>query len=374
MEPYDATKVREVISELAEDPSLYDTLVALDEQPANPTDIAERVKVSRTTSHEWIDTLLDRGWARRRDDGQYELTAGGRLVLQECNCCFETINRETLASLSRSEYAVHSLRALDSGPLLPAGTESDEGSPSRSTATRIRTLFEKQEWVVRKDGEYAPMSAGERARDAYVDLSEMIALVEDTQPFLEIFRPNILPSRSVLKTSSLINVDANRKLMGEPLTEFTESITPDLNQFRGIVPVVNPAYIQEFRPLLESDVQIEIVADRTVLENARLEYKDVLVESLVASNLDMYMTLDDVSTGVAVFDDERAQVGVYDENYLHHASLDGTDNQFVDWATDLYESYRSDAWHIPNLASLEPALNRVADTISEQQASSDAGS
>lgn len=365
MNQYDGTAIREIIHELVDSPSPYDALAALDEQPATPTDLADREGAARSTSHKWLDILLGRSWVRRRDNGQYELTEGGTLIFQECNNCFEIIGRETLTSLSDSVYTVQSLRALNSDPVLPTATESDDSSPSSSTRTRVRRLFEEQEWIEPERGGYCVTTGGKRARGAYIDLCELIELVEDTRTFLKLFRGRISPPRSVLDRSSLIDVDASRKVMGEPLSEFTDPISTDLDRFRGVVPTVNPAYIQEFRPLLGSDVQMEIITDRTVLKSAELEYMDVLRDSFAAANLDMYITLSDISTGVAIFDDSRAQVGVYNDSYLHHASLDGTDDDVVDWGVDLYEAYWDDAWHIPNLASLKNVPAKMVDVVSD---------
>lgn len=363
MSQCDGTVVRDIIHELVDSPSPYDAVAALDGQPATPTDLAEREGIARSTSYEWLDTLLERGWVRKRDDGRYELTEGGTLIFQECKSCFETIDRETLVSLTDSVYMTQSLHSLDSGSALLAATMSNDISPSSSTRTRVRRSFEKQEWVEPKQGGYRVTSDGKRARDAYLALSEMIDLVEDTRPFLKLFQGKVSPPRSVLDGSSLIEVDASGKVMGGPLAEFTEPVSTDLDRFRGVVPTVNPAYIRECRPLLGSNVQMEIITDRTVLKSAQLEYKDVLRDSFIAPNLDMYITLDDISTGVAVFDDSRAQVGVYDDSCVHHASLDGTDDEVVGWGTDLYEAYLDDAWHIPDLASLKKAPAKIANAM-----------
>ena len=365
MDPSDTTEAQEAISDVAVCQSPFDAMVLLAEQPANPTRTADRADVSRTTAHRWLDTLLERGWARLRDDHQYELTAGGNTVLNVCNRCFEQIGREAVAALARSPYAVRVLRALDSESTAIASIVDDEDAPSRSTVTRLRNRFEGEGWVSREQGEYELTSAGKRALNEYERVAETMELVTEKRPFLEGFRADGAVPIGVLRESSVIETNPERKLRGKPLTAFTEEITPSLDRVRGIVPVVNPAYIRAVRPLLGSKTQLEFIVDRTVLANARLEYKDVLVESFTAENLDMYVTLEDVSIGVAVFDDEKAQIGAYDDDYAHRATLEGTAEAVVDWADKLYDSYRADAQLVPDVTTVENAFEKLSNVVIE---------
>ncbi|WP_435156033.1 transcriptional regulator FilR1 domain-containing protein [Haladaptatus sp. DFWS20] len=90
---------------------------------------------------------------------------------------------------------------------------------------------------------------------------------------------------------------------------------------------------------IDAGTRIELIIDETVLDISRSIYKSAFADALNDDDFSLFVSPDDLSFGLAVFDD-RALVGAYSESGQLQACLESRDDEFVKWATERYDEHR----------------------------------
>jgi len=96
----------------------------------------------------------------------------------------------------------------------------------------------------------------------------------------------------------------------EPLEEFTRHIV-EADEMRGFVPVLFPRYLGFHHEQILDGMDAEFVVERGIFEYLREDHEGILKESLEHGTR-LYVTDDELSHGLALLNDIRVGVLVYD--------------------------------------------------------------
>jgi predicted transcriptional regulator len=94
----------------------------------------------------------------------------------------------------------------------------------------------------------------------------------------------------------------------------------------------------------QRDLDVETVVSPdvgTLLESA--EFKPLVTEMEESGHSRIYVSQDELPFYFGLSDDGRVQIGLADDEGIPRALLETTDETIRNWATEIYESYRSDA-------------------------------
>jgi predicted transcriptional regulator len=107
----------------------------------------------------------------------------------------------------------------------------------------------------------------------------------------------------------------------EPLEEFTRHIV-GADEMRGLVPVIFPRYLGFHHEQILGGMAAEFVVERGIFEYLRENHGDILDESFEHGTR-LYVTDDELSHGLALLNDTRVGVLIYDgeESVLGYASF-----------------------------------------------------
>jgi len=108
----------------------------------------------------------------------------------------------------------------------------------------------------------------------------------------------------------------------EPLEEFTMHIV-EADEMRGFVPVLFPRYLGFHHEQILDGMDAEFVVERGIFEYLRENHEGILKESLEHGTR-LYVTDDELTHGVALLNETRVGVLVYDDdgNVLGYASFE----------------------------------------------------
>ena len=114
---------------------------------------------------------------------------------------------------------------------------------------------------------------------------------------------------------------SQRHVPTEPLEEFTRHVL-EAEGMRGLVPVLFPRYLGFHHEQILGGMDAEFVVERDIFEYLRENHGEILRESFEHGTR-LYVTDDELSHGVALLDETRVGVLVYDDggNVLGYASF-----------------------------------------------------
>jgi predicted transcriptional regulator len=250
--------------------------------------------------------------------------------------------QERIAFLAGSPNRVRLLRELRERP--GRGAElARRCSLPRSTVHRCLDGLATHGWVEKGNGRHRLTAPGELVLSAYEDLAETIAVSathgETLTQLDDVGRT--LPTEAIAEASVIEATPENPYATIEHYLEAFESGSFD--RMRGIVPISVRLLNDAGRPLLEANVDIEIVIDEGVLETARESHPDAHQLGLDSETFALYVHPEALTFGLAILDAERALLGAYDEQGNPRACLDGTNDALIEWANETYECYRQEA-------------------------------
>lgn len=209
---------------------------------------------------------------------------------------------------------------------------------TRTTIQRILAGFRERQWVVKHDGDYRATVTGRRVCQQY---ESMIAEMRRAREFGPL-AAHLGPVGDDLPLAALERGQLTVSEAGSPLatlSRFTEWFRAVEGDMYAVTPVVAQPFNDIGMELLESGTSIDMVIDRTVLEQSREQYESEFAVAVEHGNISIYVHDDPLSVGLAV-DDERCCLVAYDEDNNLRAMLESTGEELYEWAARTYEQYR----------------------------------
>jgi predicted transcriptional regulator len=249
--------------------------------------------------------------------------------------------RDDIAFLVGSEKRVRLLRALSAAADSPSNLAT-RCSCARETAQRTLRGFRERGWVQKVEGEYALTGAGQIVLDAYDAMEQSVEAADRLADFL-LYAEDVVADlpRSVLRELEVTN--ATTEDPHAPIDRFLSVIgTEPVSSFRGITPIVSRIFNESVWSVVESESTVELVLDESVLETSEREYPVALRRAFELDNMELYVSPAPLTFGLAIIDD-RVFVGAYTEAGNLIAGIDGSEDQFVRWAENLFERRKAGA-------------------------------
>lgn len=248
--------------------------------------------------------------------------------------------RENVAFLVGSDTRVAILRAVVESSYRPSELAT-ECSCARETAQRTLTQLRDRGWVERVDGRYRSTPAGDLILDGYDELAATVTHAARLGEFLAHVDDDAAPPSSVLDDLTLAESTAENP--HAPIDRYLTLLGTDpVDRLRGVSPIVSRVFNDAAEEVIGPDTSVELVVDRGVLRTSRTEFPDATRSAAELDRFDLYVAPEPLTFGLALVD-SHAFVGAYDDTGNVVASVDSTADAFVDWAADLYRTYRERA-------------------------------
>lgn len=220
----------------------------------------------------------------------------------------------------------------------------------RSTVHRCLDGFTTRGWTTRREGTYRLTTPGALVLSAYEDFLETIAITAEHGRALGRFGAVgwTLPIEGIANATVVESTAENPYATMEHFVDAFE--TGSFDRMRGIAPITGRPFNEAGRPLVEGDVEVEMIIDEGVLETARETYPEAHELGLDSDNFALYVHPETLSFGLAILDDDRVLIGAYDDGGNPRACLDGTDDGLVRWGKETYQRFRAAARRIGPVA------------------------
>ncbi len=336
--------VPEIINELVDPGTQLNILRELSEHSLTPAGLDDRQIVSRKTAHSHLTTFTDRGWSER-NDGQYELTAAGAIVLRQSKECLDTVGQKGLAALTRTSFNVRLLCTLNDESIRPSDLAGEERSPSRSRITQIRHNFEEHGWIQREQGLYGLTAAGERALRSYNSLASTIEQVIDKAPCLR-FLPPECGDLPVLAFEGAEMIIRTGKAPYKATNRYIKLAYSGFHSLRSFNSFYDAKIAEAYLPAIKSGTEIEQISSPEMITEVPIDdptYRKIATEGFRAENCRWLIHRHELPIGLAIFDENRVFIAPRDPVAVDpelSGTILSTDEEVVEWATKLYECYR----------------------------------
>ena len=250
--------------------------------------------------------------------------------------------REQILFLARAESRVQTVKHLfKSGPATQR-TLRTELDASRTTVSRSLQSLAEKGWVEESQNEYRLTRAGRVIAQEFTGMLDTVEAAGELEEFYRWFPADLdspdffaadvavtystdaAPYAAAEKQSKILHTaDRLRILLPATDLDSTRTITEQVTE-RGldVETVVSP----DVGALFESD-----------------EFKSLVMEMEESGFSRFYVSQDELPFYLGLADDGRVQIGLADDEGIPRALLETTDETIRNWATEIYESYRSDA-------------------------------
>jgi predicted transcriptional regulator len=228
-----------------------------------------------------------------------------------------------------------------------------ETGVSESTVDRAIRDSTKRSWVEEKSrGRYVMTSVGEGIVESYNDFYGIIGEAQAKTELLNNLGENIsAPSIEVLDKAETVEYANKGPFTGwERASEaVSRQVEEGLESYRGMNPIVSTAGNEMGREILSAADEAELIIDEGVLEMSEANYSDAMEDGLTADNLTIYVSPESVAVTMAIYDEERIEVSIHDEDGHPVGGIRGSGDELACWATDVYESYRQQSYPLSEL-------------------------
>lgn len=255
------------------------------------------------------------------------------------------MTNDALSFLADSPVRSRVLGALRSlGPARPSELR-DELEVSRATVHRNLAALGDRGWVRQDDDGYHATTAGLLVHDRFEEFSAAIDTVDRFERLLEEIPAAGVPPLELLATADLVSAAQDKP--HAPVMRYVEELTAaDTDFVHGLSPVRSEMFDFGHEQLLEAGVETDLLLPAHVYEAEREDAGGTFEETLTLEGFSLYVLEDDPGYGLTVTAD-RAFVGGYGPDNQLVALAYSTDDAFVDWANDAFESLRSNASRVP---------------------------
>lgn len=260
--------------------------------------------------------------------------------------------QERVAFLAGSGNRVRVLRELREEP--GRGAElARRCSLPRSTVHRCLDGCTTHGWATKHEGTYRLTTPGDLVLSAYEDLTRTVEVTTEHEGVLTQLGAvgRTLPIEGIARATAVEATPENPYAAMEHYVDAFGSASFD--RMRGIVPITSRLFNEAGRPLVEANVELEMVIDEGVLDTARESYPEAHERGLDSDDFALYVHPEPLSFGLAILDNDRVLVGAYDEQGNPRACLDGTDDALIEWAVDTYERFREESQSVERIAETQ---------------------
>ncbi|WP_201741107.1 helix-turn-helix transcriptional regulator [Salinigranum halophilum] len=245
--------------------------------------------------------------------------------------------RDDIAFLVGSECRVETLRALREEPLRPSGL-AEEVSCARETAQRNLAGFTERSWVTKQNSSYRLTTAGQMVLQRYEQLEQSVENAKN----LDVFLSNVGPVAEAVDTDLLaaqtVTTSTPENPHG-PIDRWLSLVDGVVDAYYGVTPIVSRVFNEAAAQSIGPDTHMELVIDESVLEASREKFTDALELAYELDQFVLWLAPSDLEYGLAIIDD-HVWFAAYDDFGNIVASVDGDDEEFVEWAYDRYTGLR----------------------------------
>ncbi|NHN40439.1 MarR family transcriptional regulator [Halorubellus sp. JP-L1] len=248
---------------------------------------------------------------------------------------------DALSFLADSRVRPRLLAALREYEAARPSDLRDELGVSRATVHRNLSALCERGWVHQGDDGYAVTTAGVLVHETFDAFRSGMQTVETFEGLLEAIPADGVPPLPVLATADVVT--ATRDKPHAPVMRYVEELTAsDTTTVQGLTPVRSEMFDHGHEELLDAGVETELLLPVDVLERQRDEGGEELQTAIARDGFSVYALEADPGFGLTVTED-RAFVGGYGPDNQLVALAVSTDDSFVSWAADTFESLRSNA-------------------------------
>jgi predicted transcriptional regulator len=355
-----------------ETPAPMDLLELLHETPQGASDLAEDRPISRKGVYNALDPLADQ-YIVVQEDGIYEVTGYGVVLYTTLESALDTpgLDRSALRFLLASSNRAALLEELRATPARKATLTEGESAPSRTTVHRAIEAFDDRGWVTGTSaGQYTLTDTGDRVLAAYTGLISNVEAAQSTSEFLSCCDDTVAD----IPLSALADAELHVDTPDAPDTSrglLRELADPDLDSFRGFLSTVSTASADVGDSIIRSGADTELIIPEPVLYDLPTEghYTTHVKRGLEAQNFELLVvpTIDSLPIGLAIFDGDAVLMGPADLDHIpdggNAGTIVSTDEELVEWATDLYTDYRTRA-QSPARHVLERLKQKLSESVS----------
>lgn len=244
------------------------------------------------------------------------------------------------------------LAALADGPRHRRELQ-DELEVSKTTSHRILRSFDDHDLLRRTESGYELTLYGRVLAEQTTKFDASVSTTTRVQPLLELFESSDLPAAydvfvdpdvdwSVEEEAASIDRGIDRLEDLDVLRVLDWTPIPDLYQEKSL------------RTLAESETRSESIYPKAEVTHRLERFRDLHDALLEAGARARYWVYDDVPEwGLSIYDDDLVELRAYDRQssgYILEATSD--DPTAVDWALDIYSTYRDRATPLTDIDDL----------------------
>lgn len=269
-------------------------------------------------------------------------------------CTLEMNPEDDINYIVNSDRQITVLRALrDQSSPIPKHELKSETEVSRSTVNRAIDNLSDRNWIEEtRRNRYDITTAGESILERYDDFSNTIAGAQTKTRLINQLGNQIEPpSIDVFSEAEAEEYPTTDPMKGwnRATTEASKQVDGGLEVYRGMNPIVSSKGNEIGRKLLATVDEAELIIDEDVLDASKENYTDELDEGLATDNLEIYVSPEKVPITLAIYDEERVELSVHDEQGHPIGGIRGENGELACWAKDLYEEYRAQSYAISEL-------------------------
>lgn len=251
------------------------------------------------------------------------------------------ISQEHIRFLSVSPARIRLLRCLDETPRCPCDLTTVLSLSRRGIQRNLSELVERG-WAEKTDGEYRLTTRGTLITRQYTDFLGTLGIIEEYEPFFT-HLPDYAhsPHPQWLHDAELVVATSDHPYA--PLNQYVRSLrTETIETIRSALPVQSRFYTDLHTELSERGVETEILLDESIVAVYRNRNPETLETMLALDTLSLYEHRATIDFGLTLTD-RRGFMSAYDSQGRLRAYIECTNPEFIDWATELYRSYRRSA-------------------------------
>jgi predicted transcriptional regulator len=222
---------------------------------------------------------------------------------------------------------------------------ADRCDSSKSTVNRNAQELQKYGWAEQNiDREYQLTPLGERVAQHLADFATGVKHFQAEPEMIEHYRGDTTIPPEVLAEATVDT--ANPDNAQAALQEYMGTIKsekPEATDVRLLGGTTGPVMIDLIQELIESAAHLEIVVDEATTEASPSGFAAQAQRGELPDNFDLYTHPERIQFGLLIIGDELAMIGAYDERGDVQAGMQGESKAVIDWAEEVYETYRERA-------------------------------
>lgn len=261
---------------------------------------------------------------------------------------------DDIGYIVNSEGQINVLQAIrDQSCTAPKHELESEVEVSRSTIDRAIDNLAERNWIEETSrGQYEITTVGASILDRYEEFVDTIVGAQTKTKLINQLGKHVEPpSIDVFSEAEAEEYPTSDPMKGwnRAADEASNQIEEGLEVYQGMNPIVSAHGNEIGRELLDAADEAELIIDEEVLETSKKSYNSELDEGLAADNFEIYVSREKVPVTLAMYNEERVELSVHDEQGHPIGGIRGTNGDLACWAKDLYEQYRAQSYPLSEL-------------------------